>query len=249
MLKSSIARVRGLLFANLITVAIAAPVVAWSWWHVLAATVMYIFYNNIGIVIFNHRYLSHHSFEFKYRWLYYAFSFPALVSGTGSPLGWAALHSLHHKNSDSDSDPHQSARGWWRTIFIFYEADDKDLLRNAIANARSCYLLVTDRYWAAIQVAWIIALGLISFDLLYFFFVLPSAMTMLAQGATNYFGHRFGYRPHDTADNSRNNLLLALLNWGDGLHNNHHADPKSPSTRERWYEPDVAGAVIKAISK
>tara|TARA_R110000787_G_scaffold2011_1_gene8314 strand:+ start:1506 stop:2255 length:750 start_codon:yes stop_codon:yes gene_type:complete len=249
LLKSSIARVRWLLFANLALTIFAAAHVSWSALSILAAVSMYVAYNNLGVVIFNHRHLSHGAFEFKCRALRYALALPALLSGAGSSLGWAALHRLHHKHSDTEKDPHQAARGFWRTIFIFYRAEDSDLLRAGIRLARDRFLLLTDRYWLAIILAWVAALSAIGLDALYFGFALPSALTMLAQGATNYFAHGAGYRNHDTDDRSTNHMLLGLLNWGDGIHNNHHANPKAPSTGERWWEVDVAGAVIRAIAK
>ena len=43
----------------------------------------------------------------------------------------------------------------------------------------------------------------------------------------NSIGHTWGSRPFDTPDQSRNNALCALLTFGEGWHNNHHAFPAS----------------------
>ena len=39
----------------------------------------------------------------------------------------------------------------------------------------------------------------------------------------------------------------SLLSWGEGWHNNHHANPRAWSYRERWWEWDPGAAVVWAI--
>jgi stearoyl-CoA desaturase (delta-9 desaturase) len=45
--------------------------------------------------------------------------------------------------------------------------------------------------------------------------------------AVNSLAHRFGTRPFDTKDGSRNNLAVAVVMFGEGFHNNHHHCPSS----------------------
>ncbi len=44
-------------------------------------------------------------------------------------------------------------------------------------------------------------------------------MTWLVNSAV----HIWGSQPYEAGDESRNNALVALLVFGDGWHNNHHA--------------------------
>src|SRR5687768_16288014 len=62
--------------------------------------------------------------------------------------------------------------------------------------------------------------------------------------SVNSLTHVIGYKSYETGDNSRNNWLVALVGNGEGLHNNHHADPASASVRHRWWELDPIFAVI-----
>ena len=55
----------------------------------------------------------------------------------------------------------------------------------------------------------------------------------------NSLAHRFGKRRFDTRDDSRNNLWLALLTFGEGWHNNHHFFPGSVRQGFRWWEIDL----------
>jgi stearoyl-CoA desaturase (Delta-9 desaturase) len=55
----------------------------------------------------------------------------------------------------------------------------------------------------------------------------------------NSLAHRFGTRRFATPDDSRNNLWLALLTFGEGWHNNHHHFPGSTRQGFRWWEIDL----------
>ena len=58
--------------------------------------------------------------------------------------------------------------------------------------------------------------------------------TWLVNSAT----HRWGYVSHPSGDNSRNTWWVALLTFGEGWHNNHHAQPSSARMGWAWWELD-----------
>ena len=43
----------------------------------------------------------------------------------------------------------------------------------------------------------------------------------------------------ETKDDSRNSWWVALLTWGEGWHNNHHAHPSAARHGLAWYEVDM----------
>jgi fatty-acid desaturase len=59
--------------------------------------------------------------------------------------------------------------------------------------------------------------------------------TWLVNSAT----HLWGSRRFITRDTSTNNWWVALLTFGEGWHNNHHAHPTSARHGLRWYEVDL----------
>jgi stearoyl-CoA desaturase (delta-9 desaturase) len=61
----------------------------------------------------------------------------------------------------------------------------------------------------------------------------------------NSAGHRWGSRPFETRDQSRNLGPFALLSLGDGWHNNHHAFPGSARHGLRWYQLDPTWMLIR----
>jgi len=67
--------------------------------------------------------------------------------------------------------------------------------------------------------------------------------TWLVNSAT----HMWGKRRFDTNEDSRNSWWVALLTFGEGWHNNHHAHPTSARHGLRWYEIDFNWWGIRAL--
>ena len=67
--------------------------------------------------------------------------------------------------------------------------------------------------------------------------------TWLVNSAT----HMFGRRRFDTRDDSRNSWWVAIISFGEGWHNNHHAHPTSARHGLAWYEFDPSWLLIRAL--
>ena len=67
--------------------------------------------------------------------------------------------------------------------------------------------------------------------------------TWLVNSAT----HKFGYQSHDSNDSSRNCWWVALLTFGEGWHNNHHAFQYSARHGLAWWEIDITWMIIKTL--
>jgi len=65
----------------------------------------------------------------------------------------------------------------------------------------------------------------------------------------NTFGHLIGSRRYPTADGSRNSLLLALLTFGDGWHNNHHHYPHAAQAGFFPREVDGSFRLIRLMER
>jgi stearoyl-CoA desaturase (delta-9 desaturase) len=59
----------------------------------------------------------------------------------------------------------------------------------------------------------------------------------------------WGSRRFEIRDDSRNNWWVALLTFGEGWHNNHHAHPTSARHGLAWYELDITWLQLKALEK
>jgi stearoyl-CoA desaturase (delta-9 desaturase) len=67
--------------------------------------------------------------------------------------------------------------------------------------------------------------------------------------SVNSICHTFGGRMFETKDMSRNNLIVGLLAFGEGWHNNHHAFPNSAFHGMRWWQIDTSAYLIRILEK
>jgi fatty-acid desaturase len=74
--------------------------------------------------------------------------------------------------------------------------------------------------------------------------VLVLRTTWLVNSAT----HVWGYRTYETRDRSTNLWWVALMTFGEGWHNNHHAFPTSARQGLLWWELDMTYLAIRVLS-
>jgi stearoyl-CoA desaturase (Delta-9 desaturase) len=208
-----------------------------------------------AITGFYHRYFAHRSFRTS-RVVQFTFACIGASSVQRGPLWWAAHHRTHHINADTAADPHSpqvhgflwSHMGWFLTSNGF-RTDWKripDL-------ARYAELRWLDRFDILVPVALAIGLfmigtvirhvaphtGVTGGQLLVWGFFVSTVVLFHATVTINSLAHRYGTRRFETRDDSRNNLWLALLTFGEGWHNNHHFCPGSVRQGFRWWELDL----------
>ena len=59
--------------------------------------------------------------------------------------------------------------------------------------------------------------------------------------------HVWGYKTYDNDDDSKNLWWVAVLTFGEGWHNNHHAYQKAANYGHRWWEFDTTYQVIRLM--
>jgi len=167
------------------------------------------------------------------------------LAGTGSAIGWVAVHKAHHKHSDTDKDPHGPMTGW-RNFFNDYDEhvnywSVKNLLKDP-------YLKKLHKYGLWILLAFYALLFMIGgVKAIVFLGLVPQMLTIVISAMSNYFTHSYGYRTYETGDDSRNTWWMSIPTWGESWHNNHHAKPHLYSFRHKWWEFDISGSIISLI--
>lgn len=235
--------------------ALAAFVPAFfSWGGLAAAVALWWMTGAFGIALCFHRTLTHRSLV-----MWKPFEYFAALAGTlalqGDPIEWVATHRLHHAHADRSGDPHDAHRGmWWTHVDWLYMPNDarpneEELLRNAPdLYAQPFYRLLYRRalLFQVLLALALYAIGGISFVVWGVFvrLVFVYHVTWFVNSAA----HRFGYRTYETTDLSTNCWWVALLSWGEGWHNNHHAFPFSARHGLRWFEFDPTWLHIKVLS-
>jgi stearoyl-CoA desaturase (delta-9 desaturase) len=220
----------------------------------LAALILYYAAGMLGIGMAYHRLLTHRGYRTP-KWVEYFLTACGTLALEGGPIFWVATHRIHHQKSDQEGDPHTPREGtWWAHMgwIIFGEG----LHHDATVLARYVPDLSRDRFhvwlsnwhWTT-NVA--VGLGLLAFGGIpyvlwgiFFRTTVGLHATWLVNSAT----HKWGSRRFTTRDDSTNNWWVALLTFGEGWHNNHHAFLRSAAHGLRWWEFDATFATIRLLS-
>lgn len=245
--------IRALFFINLSLLALLpfTGIVQLHWEGTLWSIVLYFVFGACGIVATYHRYYAHRTFTFKHEWVKRLFTVFGALTGSGSALGWAAMHRIHHKHPDTTDDPHSPVHGVWNTLTVKYSYGEgkwryiRDLLKEPI-------VVLTHRWYFAILI-WYCSVLLLLFGVpgVFYGFCLPSVITLGMSGITNYVSHIpwLGYQRHKDAGQATNAWWTSVFNCGEGWHNNHHHNPGSFTTKEKWWEWDMAGSIISMVKQ
>ncbi|WP_460195238.1 acyl-CoA desaturase [Thermosynechococcus sp. FA-CM-4201] len=221
-----------------------------SWKAVLLALVLHWLTAGIGITLGWHRLVTHRSFQVP-KWLEYFLVFCGTLSMQGGPIWWVGLHRHHHLYSDQPNDHHDSRKGfWWSHIeWMFREVPaEAEIPRFTKDIADDPVYQFLDKYFLPIQVVLAIVLYLWGgwpFVVWGIFVRLVTVYhtTWLVNSAT----HAFGYRTFETTDHSTNCWWVALLTFGEGWHNNHHAYQYSARHGLQWWELDLTWLTIRCL--
>ena len=217
-----------------------------------------------AITGFYHRYFSHRTFRTS-RVLQFVFALIGAASVQRGPLWWAAHHRNHHRHADTAADPHSPAvHGfWWSHAGWFLTRGGFRTDWSRIPDlARYPELRWLDRYDTVVPVLLAAALygvgallervapqlGTTGGQKRVLGFLISTVVLFHATVTINSLAHRFGRRRFDTRDDSRNNLWLALLTFGEGWHNNHHFFPGSARQGFRWWEIDLTWYGLRVMA-
>ncbi|MDC0680776.1 acyl-CoA desaturase [Sorangium atrum] len=208
----------------------------------------------LSTVVGLHRLLSHRAFRCP-KWVEYALVSVAMISGQGSPIAWVATHRRHHAHTDREGDVHSPRRGLWYAHLGWILDDGSTDPRDP---EKYCRDLVGDPYYRwllrwrfAPQVAAVLLAGLaLGWAAVPFVFFVPLVCWMHATYLVNSVCHapRFGSRAFDTRDGSRNVGWVAVLTFGEGWHNNHHAFPRAARQAMAPGQHDLAFLFIRALA-
>jgi stearoyl-CoA desaturase (delta-9 desaturase) len=235
----------------------------------LLMAVMYILCA-FGTTIGFHRYFTHRSFEAG-PVVTATLAILGCMTMQGPLTQWVTDHRKHHALSDREGDPHSPHAGrpdgpfgvlrgfvhahvgWMFTNLGMEQGRiyGRDLYENRL-------IRVIDRLY----LLWVVATLGLPFAAGYAFGGLDGGLEGLLWGglvriflyqhatfSVNSICHMFGRRDYRSRDESRNNWLVALLVFGEGWHNNHHAFPASARHGLHRFQLDCSWWVIRALER
>ncbi len=254
---------RAIPFLGMHLACLAVFAVGVSWTAVAVAVALYAV-RMFAITGFYHRYFSHRTFRTS-RAVQFLFALIGASCVQRGPLWWAAHHRNHHRHADTERDVHSpTVHGFWRSHvgwFLTRHGFRTDWSRIPDL-VRYPELRWLDRFDIVVPVLLAVALyatgawletaapglGTDGPQLLVWGFFVSTIVLFHATVTINSLAHRFGKRGFETRDDSRNNLWLALLTFGEGWHNNHHFFPGSARQGFRWWEIDLTYYGLRTLA-
>ena len=244
--------------------------VAFRWVDVALLVSLYIVCA-FGTTIGFHRYFTHKGFKARAP-VKAALAILGCMTMQGPLTQWVTDHRKHHALSDQPGDPHSphvghgegalgalkgfvhAHVGWLFSNLGMEQGREygKDLYEDRLVRTIDrLYVLwvvltlgIPFAIGYAIGGSWKAGLeGLVWGGLLRIF------LYQHATFSVNSICHMFGRRDYRTRDEARNNWLVALLVFGEGWHNNHHAFPASARHGLLRRQIDVSWWVIRGLEK
>ncbi|XP_010465579.1 PREDICTED: probable lipid desaturase ADS3.2, chloroplastic [Camelina sativa] len=211
-----------------------------------------VYINGVCITLSYHRNLSHRSFDLP-KWLEYLCAYGGLLAFQGDPIEWVSNHRYHHKHCETKRDPHSPTQGFWfsHMTWIF----DSGTILKKCGGHDNVDDLVRQPFYRFLQRT--ILLHQMAYALLFYF---CGGMPFLVWGIgvatvvrlhttflVNSVCHVWGTRAWNTPDFSKNNWWVAIITFGEGWHNNHHAFEFSARQGLEWWQLDGTWYIIRFL--
>ncbi len=215
--------------------------VGWSPTALAVAGSLYVL-RMFAVTGFYHRYFSHRSFSTS-RAAQFVFAVLGASAVQRGPLWWAAHHRKHHRHSDTEHDVHSPSQHgfWWSHMGWITSPANFPTDYAAVPDlAKYPELRFLDRFDILVPVLLAVTLFLLGGgQLLIWGFFVSTVVLFHATCLINSLAHVIGRRRYQTNDDSGNSLVLALITFGEGWHNNHHRYPGSARQGFRWWQVDL----------
>ena len=230
-----------------------AGIFTFSWKALILCVVMHWVTGGVGITLGYHRLLTHRSFKTPKLIEYFLALMGSLACQSG-PIKWVVAHRLHHAYSDQVGDPHSPKHGFFWAHMGWCLVENRQVDNPAI-QAKIAPDLVKDKVMVFMDnthILWtiLLAAGLYAWGGWPFVIWGVFVRLVLVYHATwfvNSAAHVWGYKTYKSSDDSMNLWWVALMTYGEGWHNNHHAFQYSAKHGLQWWEFDTTYMMIQFL--
>jgi fatty-acid desaturase len=224
----------------------------------LGALVLTVFTLCAGHSVGLHRGIIHKTYSSS-RWLRGALAYAFVHTGIGGPIAWIRLHYVrdHHQNAAECPRyfryDHSLLRDYYWNLHLRFVPRDASVYRFPTDDERDPWLRFLERTWPAHVIAFGIALWF-AFGPSVALVCVPLRVTVSVLGHwfIGFAAHKRGDVRYDldgSAEIGRNLPLLGILSFGEGFHNNHHANPASARMGEAPLELDLGWYLLLALER
>jgi stearoyl-CoA desaturase (delta-9 desaturase) len=222
-----------------------------------------------GVTMGLHRLVAHRAFKTS-KPMKAFLAICGSMAGQGPVFYWVSTHRAHHAYSDQPGDPHSpnllgsdwlsKLKGLWYAHMPWMLSDHvaswSHFSREVVKDRVLLFVHRTYFIWVAVGLAIPAAIGGLAYGSWLgawsgFIFGGLARMFVANQSAwcVGSVSHRYGSKPFATRDMSANNWFVAIVTFGEGLQNNHHAFPSSYRHSVVWWEPDLSGWCLALMAK
>lgn len=227
-----------------------------SWTALGTAVFLHWLFGSIGICLGYHRLLTHRSFQVP-KWLERTITLIGALALQGGPTFWVAGHRMHHLyTEDNEKDPYSAQKGFWwsHMMWLFYPQArffDRESYRQFAPDVdKDPFYRFLDRYFLFLQVPVGVLLYLLGgWSFVIYGVFLRAVLLWHSTWLINSASHMSGYRTFEPEDDSRNLWWAAILTYGEGWHNNHHAYPNVAKAGLKWWELDMTWWSIALLKR
>jgi stearoyl-CoA desaturase (delta-9 desaturase) len=224
-----------------------------SWTNLFVTLFLLWVSGSLGIGMGYHRLLTHRGFTTPKPVEYFLTLCGTLALESG-PIQWVSTHRIHHAFTETEKDPHTPREGfWWSHIgWIFVgtaQHHDEVTLRRFIPDLLKdkFQVWISKWYYVPTIILGLILLAVGGWSLVLWGIFLRITVGLHITWLVNSATHIWGSRRFETKDDSTNNFVIALMTFGEGWHNNHHAHPTAARHGIAWYEIDFNWYGIRAL--
>jgi len=212
------------------------------------ALVVILTLSGLSITAGYHRLWSHRTYKASkpLKWL---LAFFGIFSLQNSILVWAARHRIHHRHVDDiNADPHSIRAGFWHAHmgWMVRNWPTSKIDFDQVPDLQKDDVVMWQHrvYWPMV---WTLnlglpaAIGLLTGDVIGTVLLAGAFRLAFSQHCTffiNSLAHTWGRRTYSDDNTARDNGVIALLTWGEGYHNFHHAFQADYRNGLRWWQFD-----------
>jgi stearoyl-CoA desaturase (delta-9 desaturase) len=230
-----------------------AALFMFSWRGFAWAVLLWWVSGSLGIGMGYHRLLTHRGFKTP-KWVEYALTVCGTLALEGGPIAWVATHRIHHQNTDKEGDPHSpndgglwAHMGWIITGKAMHHNTAELLPFVPDLRKQKFHMWISKYHWMPLTALAVILLIVAGWSCMVWAIFLRTIIGLHATWLVNSATHMWGSRRFHTSDTSTNSFFVAMLTFGEGWHNNHHAAPQAARHGIAWYEIDVNWYGISAL--
>lgn len=230
-----------------------AALFMFSWKALALGALLWYISGSLGIGMGYHRLLTHRGYK-TYKPVEYFLTFCATLALEGGPMFWVATHRVHHQNTDVEGDPHSprdggfwAHMGWIITGRALHNHSSALLPYVPDLRKDKFHVFISRWHWLPITLLGVVLLAVGGIQYVLWGIFLRTVLGLHATWLVNSATHMWGKQRFLTGDTSKNSFWVAMMTFGEGWHNNHHAHPQSAKHGLAWYEVDLNWYGISAL--